>query len=40
MINCIKTTIREEKVSKLFLSGLWARSGFYLLNGTVMINFY
>lgn len=38
--NCLKTIVREEKISKLFLSGYWTRSIFYLLNGSIIMNFY
>lgn len=40
IINCFKTIVREEKISKLFLSGYWARTMFYLLNGSIIMNLY
>lgn len=32
--------MREEKLSKLFLSGNWARSAYYMISGSIIFNFY
>ncbi|EAR96278.1 carrier protein (macronuclear) [Tetrahymena thermophila SB210] len=38
--HCLKTVIREEKWPKLFFSGYWARSVYYMISGSIVFNFY